>query len=216
MNLVFCPLWKAHWEVLNFSLWSLRRLSVPHTSFIHSAALSHLSYFLKSLINTFRLNHMVIKPVIVFQSRSGCCFFLNRNALDHSYFFKSFILILETNISLIINQFWVCIKVKYLNNRYFEVAKFSNQFCSNSMLSGSQAIYYVGFFSFFTSSPMVFPSIIFNHPFLWLCSLLQFSSVAQSCPTLCDPMNRSTPGLPVHHQLPEFTQTHIHRVSDAI
>ena len=45
---------------------------------------------------------------------------------------------------------------------------------------------------------------------------LQFSSVAQSCPTLCDPMNRSTPGLPVHHQLPEFTQTHVHRVSDAI
>ena len=44
----------------------------------------------------------------------------------------------------------------------------------------------------------------------------QFSSVTQSCPTLCDPMNRSTPGLPVHHQLPEFTQTHAHRVSDAI
>ena len=46
--------------------------------------------------------------------------------------------------------------------------------------------------------------------------IYQFSSVAQSCPTLLDPMNRSTPGLPVHHQLPEFTQTHIHRVSDAI
>ena len=45
---------------------------------------------------------------------------------------------------------------------------------------------------------------------------VQFSSVAQSCPTLCHPMNRSTPGLPVHHQLPEFTQTHVHRVSDAI
>ena len=44
---------------------------------------------------------------------------------------------------------------------------------------------------------------------------VQFSSVAQSCPTLCDPMNRSTPGLPVHHHLLEFTQTHIHRVSDA-
>ena len=43
-----------------------------------------------------------------------------------------------------------------------------------------------------------------------------FSSVAQSCPTLCDLMNRSTPGLPVHHQLPEFTETHVHRVSDAI
>ena len=45
---------------------------------------------------------------------------------------------------------------------------------------------------------------------------VQFSSVAQSCPTLRDPMNRSTPSLPVHHQLPEFTQTHVHRVSDAI
>ena len=43
-----------------------------------------------------------------------------------------------------------------------------------------------------------------------------FSSVAQSCQTLCDPMNRSTPGLPVHHQLPESTQTHVHRVGDAI
>ena len=42
------------------------------------------------------------------------------------------------------------------------------------------------------------------------------SSVTQSCPALCDPMNHSTPGLPVHHQLPEFTQTHVHRVSDAI
>ena len=42
------------------------------------------------------------------------------------------------------------------------------------------------------------------------------SSVVQLCPTLCDPMNRSMPGLPVHHQLPEFTQTHVHRVPDAI
>ena len=47
-------------------------------------------------------------------------------------------------------------------------------------------------------------------------SYIQFSSVAQSRPTLCDPMNRSTPGLPVHHKLPEFTQTQLHRVSDAI
>ena len=45
---------------------------------------------------------------------------------------------------------------------------------------------------------------------------VQFSSVAQSCLTLCNPMNRSTPGLPVHHQLLEFTQTHVHRVGDAI
>ena len=51
------------------------------------------------------------------------------------------------------------------------------------------------------------------HPFH---SSVQFSSFAQSCPTLCNPMNRSMPGLPVHHRLPEFTQTHIHRVRDAI
>ena len=44
----------------------------------------------------------------------------------------------------------------------------------------------------------------------------EFSSVTQLCPTLCDPMNRSTPGLPVYHQLPEFTQTHVHQVSDLI
>ena len=47
-------------------------------------------------------------------------------------------------------------------------------------------------------------------------SSVQFSSLAQSCPTLCDPMNLSTPGLPVHHQLQELTQTHVHQVSDAI
>ena len=45
---------------------------------------------------------------------------------------------------------------------------------------------------------------------------VQFSSVTHLCPTLCNPMNHSTPGLPVHHQLPEFTQTHVHWVSDAI
>ena len=47
-------------------------------------------------------------------------------------------------------------------------------------------------------------------------SSVQLSSVAQSCPALCDPMNHSTPGFPVHHQFPEFTQTHVHRVVDAI
>ena len=49
-----------------------------------------------------------------------------------------------------------------------------------------------------------------------LLDLVQFSSVAESCLTGCDPMNRSTPGLPVHHQLPEFTQTNVQQVGDAI
>ena len=51
---------------------------------------------------------------------------------------------------------------------------------------------------------------------IWATREAIFSSVAQSCPTLCDPMNHSTAGLPVHHQLPESTETHVHRVSDAI
>ena len=62
---------------------------------------------------------------------------------------------------------------------------------------------------FFTTSATYLNT---NHCF----STIQFSSVAQSCPTLCNPMNRSMPGLPVHHHLPEFTQTHVHRVGDAI
>ena len=56
---------------------------------------------------------------------------------------------------------------------------------------------------------------------IWFLSFIlftsaQFISVVQSCPTLCNPINHSTPGLPVHHHLPEFIQTHVHRVSDAI
>ena len=47
-------------------------------------------------------------------------------------------------------------------------------------------------------------------------SSVQFSSVTQSCPTLCEPVDCSTPGFPVHYLLPEFTQTHVHRVGDAI
>ena len=56
----------------------------------------------------------------------------------------------------------------------------------------------------------------FEFPVYSITQNYQFSSVTQFCPTLCDPINWSTPGLPVHHQLPEFTQTHVHRVGDAI
>ena len=63
------------------------------------------------------------------------------------------------------------------------------------------------------SHPLSSPSLDFS---LSQHQINQIRSVAQSCPTLCDPMNRNTPDLPVHHQLPEFTQTHVHRVNDAI
>ena len=64
---------------------------------------------------------------------------------------------------------------------------------------------------------MVFPVVIYGCE-IWTVKkvLIRFGSVVQSCPNLCDSMNRSTPGLPVHHHLPEFTQTHVHRVCDAI
>ena len=65
------------------------------------------------------------------------------------------------------------------------------------------------FYSLFPITP-VFPYPLYLYP------AKHFSSVTQSCPTLCDPMHHSTAGLPVHHQLPEFTQTHVHRVGDAI
>ena len=60
----------------------------------------------------------------------------------------------------------------------------------------------------------LFLSLHICNMYVWY--MYQFSSVTQSCPTLCEPMNRSTPGLPVHHKLLEFTQTQVHRVSDAI
>src|SRR5574337_887708 len=87
--------------------------------------------------------------------------------------------------------------------------------------------------SLLISNKTIFSGEIFSSLFVWVNKSImfffrkrlssstfsegfQFSSVGQSCPTLGDPMNRSTPGLPVHHQLPEFTETHVHQVSDAI
>ena len=83
------------------------------------------------------------------------------------------------------------------------VNSFKGQLCShNHCCFGLCWCYWRGFFCFFLHT-------------LCLC-WLQFTSVAQSCPTLCDPMDNSTPGLPLHHQLPELTQIHVHWVSDAI
>ena len=66
-------------------------------------------------------------------------------------------------------------------------------------------------FSLLNYNLSMYKSFLFHYS-----SQYQIRSVAQLCLTLCDPMNRSTPGLPIHHQLPEFTQTHVHQVSDVI
>ena len=91
------------------------------------------------------------------------------------------------NISLLVK--WVCYSFKlYLESQYFFVLNYCFPLSCTSE----------------------------HHLFLGCLHSVQFSSVAQSCPTLCDPMNHSAPGLPVHHQLPEFTQTHVHWVGGAI
>ena len=64
--------------------------------------------------------------------------------------------------------------------------------------------------------PGVKTNLLHCRQILYLLQSVQFGSVSQLCPTLCDPMNCSAPGLPVHHQLPELTQTHVHWVGDAI
>ena len=74
-------------------------------------------------------------------------------------------------------------------------------------------IYFVSFFSVFFHHFLIPSASVSPYHFG---PSVQFSSVTQLCPTPCDPMIRSTPGLPVHHQLPEFTQMHVHRVGDTI
>ena len=71
-------------------------------------------------------------------------------------------------------------------------------------------------FCLFLNWVVLFVSMLSCLSYLYTLAIKLFSSVAQSCPTLCDPMDCSMPGFPVHHQLPELTQTHVHRVGDAI
>ena len=86
----------------------------------------------------------------------------------------------------------------------------------NCMLVVFKILFGSVFLSFLISlSGSEYSSSVNYSSLLWI-YVIQFSLVAQLCLTPCDPMNRSMPGLPVHHQLPEFTQTHVHRVGNAI
>ena len=84
------------------------------------------------------------------------------------------------------------------------------------LAQGREYVYFYLVFQTVACSP--YPKMYTSALGFWFCFLVsvEFSSVAQSCLTLCDPMNCSTPGLRVHHQLPESTQTHVHWVRDVI
>ena len=113
----------------------------------------------------------------------------------------------EIKTSKIHNQVLSCIETVKLNvpGQTFLSDSKSGLTCTSYFLAGSPASYIKGL-------PSIYKVLVKWAQF----SSVQFSSVAQLCPTLCDPMNTSTPGVPVHRHLPEFTQTHVHRVGDAI
>ena len=112
------------------------------------------------------------------------------------------------------------ILVAYLSLWSVSPSVVSDSLRPHGLLTACQVVPSIGFFQ---ARTVEWVAISFSNPYgrpsyFHLSKVLPqryFSSVAQSCPTLCDPMNRSTPGLPVHHQLPEFTQTHVNRVGNA-
>ena len=90
-------------------------------------------------------------------------------------------------------------------------------FCLNILLTVLSYIPKMSWFGWQTTGTLPLPALMGPYTFYsWHIGSVQFSSVAQLCPTFCDPMNHSTPGLPVQHQLPESTQIHVHWVDDAI
>ena len=114
------------------------------------------------------------------------------------------ITLVKFTIEFIKKKFW---STRTLSGSWWRIQAFHN---SNSHLKVQiLSVVFLKVTSFLTS----FPRKCLPTTIAWLS--VQFSSVAQSCPTLCDLMNRSTPGLPVHHHLPEFTHTHVHWISDA-
>ena len=105
-----------------------------------------------------------------------------------------------------------CLPNRYFSKYHFYSLTFSHVLTFTYMTS-------LKHFNFLHESSTIYPNIrlsLWNLFYLPSTPTVQFSSVTQSCPTHCDPMNCSTPGLPVHHQLPESTQTHVHWVGDAI
>ena len=117
-----------------------------------------------------------------------------RNMLVSELFTSSMLLLQRLCYFNYFNFYWHIVALQYCVSFY----------CTTKWISHT-----------YTSIPSLLNLSIQASALSSLCCV-QLSSVAQSCLTLCDPMDCSTPGLPVHHQLPEFTQTHVHWVGDAI
>jgi len=123
------------------------------------------------------------------------------------FHFLSLHAVLNFNAVQIVNLFIVspfCVLRSLPTSRSW---RYSPRFSNRSLII-SHAHLHTAISCIYIKANMIFFCIFFNS--------VQFSSVAQLCLTLCDPMNRSTPGLPVHHQLLEFIQTHVHWVGDAV
>ena len=172
--------------------------SHPLASFVVMLPKAHLTSHSRMSVS-----RLVITPSWLFG--------LWRSFLYSSFVYSCHILISSASVGLRPFLYWahLCIKCSLV---------ISNCLKENSRLSHS--IVFLYFFALITeevffTSPCCSLDLCIQMGISFLFSF-KFSSVAQSCLTLCIPMNRSMPGLPVHHQLPKFTQTHIHRVGDAI
>ena len=162
-----------------------------------------------------------LEPVCCSMSSSNCCFLtciqVSQEAgqvVWYSHLLQNFPVYCDPHSQ----RLWLSQKSR---NRFFlELSWFFDDLADvGNLMSGSSAFSRTSLSIWkFTVHVLLKPGLENFEHYMKPIRLINFvlSSVAQSCPTLCNPMNRSTPGLPVHHQLPEFTQTHVHRVIDAI
>ena len=127
-----------------------------------------------------------------------------RQAFPSFTFFQSLIKLLSIELVMLSNHFMICHPLLLLPSISPSIRVFSNE----SALHMRWPKYWS--FSFSISPSSEYSGLISFRIDRFDLLDVQFSSVTQSCLTLCNPMNHSTPGLPIHHQLPEFTQTHVH------
>ena len=122
---------------------------------------------------------------------------------------------IKWNFSFLLKDFHIHLKIEWKVYRFSTSWQMHTQTYTPSLLTSLFRV--IHFLNWYTGRINIVKMTILPKVICRFNAIpMKFSSVSQSCLTLCNPMNRSTPGLPVHHQLPEFTQTHVHLVGDAI